>query len=312
MGVPYQGMGMLFHPGWRYPGGSVSIFSALGNHPAHQTIIVESDPLNPKRSRGADGLVDLLFRDHPGTAENLAYRFFGRYAYPSPPQEITQGLAEHLRATDFDMHEFLRVVLNSSAMFSPSAQDGCIKSPAEHLALVARMTRLPLNSTAAFRRMHSALVQTGHAVFEPADVFGFRQCGDRISAGSVNHGEGWLSSQSLLNRGRELWRLLDNQTDPGARVEVFEGSSSMQVTGEGANLAALLLENPFEPDPARVVDQVAQLLDITITDAERDVLVSYLHKPSQSPPWDPTNQVRTRKLMRGLVWILGMHSRSMT
>jgi hypothetical protein len=174
------------------------------------------------------------------------------------------------------------------------------------------MTRLPLNSTAAFRRMHSALVQTGHAVFEPADVFGFRQCGDRISAGSVNHGEGWLSSQSLLNRGRELWRLLDNQTDPGARVEVFEGSSSMQVTGEGANLAALLLENPFEPDPARVVDQVAQLLDITITDAERDVLVSYLHKPSQSPPWDPTNQVRTRKLMRGLVWILGMHSRSMT
>ncbi len=311
-GVPYLGMGMHFVPQWVYPGGAVSIFSTLGNHPAHQTMRVEEDALRPGRSLSADNLVDLLFFDHPGTAENLAYRFFGRYAYPSPPREITEQLAVHLKATDFDMTELLRVILNSSAMFSPESQNGCIKTPAEHLALVARMSRLPLNSTAAFRRMNFALVQSGHAVFEPGDVFGFRQCGDRISAGVANHGETWLNSQSLVNRGRELWRLLENQTDPNPRTEIFEGNSNLYVTGEGANLAELLLTNSLEADPALVVEQAAQALDITLSDAERNVLVNYIHRPSLNFPWDPTNQERTRQLMRGLVWILGMHPRSMT
>jgi hypothetical protein len=156
-------------------------------------------------------LVHHVLYNHSGSARYLAERLGGRVLYPGLSEAMVSELANNLRGNGFDLGEFVRTVLRSSAMFSEQARNPCIASPLEQSVQLARkVLRTPLPREGEREEQSGYLLYTlvnqageaGQRLFEPPSVFGWKGSCNLNRNGNVSRGEGWVTSQLLLNRSR--------------------------------------------------------------------------------------------------------------
>ncbi len=322
-----EGMGLRFDKAYAF-NGDISIFGngvidgipvaglAGGAHTFNVRSQAGSQSGPAASSPAADSYMDVLLYDHPATARHFAYSFFGRLAYPHPAETLTNELAALLISSDYDIKTMLRKILNSSAMYSEEPYNSCIKSPAEHLAYVLKNLGLPMTKHFSIDIFVQALGAAGMNLLEPPSVFGWGMCGDPVRYGQANHGENWLSYQGLLNRGRYLWRLFEDQqrTTPTTRWYYLHPDTTE--AGEGVDLQQLLDSSSLNPSPELLASNIVEMFQLKLTETQQSMLVEYLNGQrgfeSSQELWANASAEQRKERLRGLAWIAGMHPRSMT
>jgi len=234
--------------------------------------------------------IEYLLYEHPAGSRNIAYSYFSRYAYVRPTEEMTNELATLLRATQYNMKEFLRRVLNSSAMFSTRARGNCINSPTEFMIQFLKAGNFSSESLSALATQRQGLADMNHYLLNAPNVFAWGMCGDS-TLGVDNHGEAWLQNQMLLNRYRTVNNILAQQQADGFAVK------------------DLLFPSWNNPTANQVLNRFEEAFNITLNDQERPIVMNYLNRADA--PWNPSSTIIVRERLAGLAFIFGTHLKSM-
>ena len=165
------------------------------------------------------GFLDHVLFNHPGSKRYIAERIAGQLLYPGLPETVVGPLSETLKNSNYDLKALLKQTLKSSAMFSTAAKDPCITSPLiQFISLARRLYPQQLAQTGEnldkSRWLLQGLVemagQAGQYLFEPPSVFAWKGSCNINRAGSISRGEGWISSQKVLNRSRACGEMIDS------------------------------------------------------------------------------------------------------
>lgn len=249
--------------------------------------------LLPGRS-GASGeleyldVVNLTF-DNPDPAVNrnvgqfISGKIWEWFVYTDPSDKLLEKLEQLWIDSNWEIAPVLETIFLSEAFFSDRAKEGLVKSPVEYMVGFVRQTDLqvPMNT------LDNALAVTYQRPTWPPDVNGW-------PAGDI-----WLSSSGMVERANFIRDSIVNRT--------FQGD-----TAGNAKVEALLLP-PGQRSDVEVVDRLAQVLNIRITDAERQEYVNYLNTDRDgtgtviTDPWDPTDATQMDKKGRGLIYIMAQH-----
>lgn len=235
---------------------------------AAQTVFAGIAGAEATASSNADGFVDHVLYRHPGAARYLADRFAGQMLYPGLPEPVVAELARVLVTGNYEWKPFLKRVLGSQAMFSPASRRPCVSAPVEFFVHLARKllhgTTLPKDGPRG-EAAAGLLVDlaersraAGQMPFEPPSVFGWKGACNINRARQVAFGEGWITSQRVLNRSRGCLALMDGASDVGA------------------DLVTTLLPSP-RLTPEAIVEHLAwELYGLEPTAEQRAVLVHFL------------------------------------
>lgn len=114
----------------------------------------------------------------------ISRKLWEHFVYLDPSENLVRTLAERLRAYDFEVAPFLRMVFSSKAFFSPAAMVGIAKSPVDYVAGFLRTTRLQLE----LEHLVNVLRRMGQLPGYPPGVDGWPS------------GKLWLSASQLVKR----------------------------------------------------------------------------------------------------------------
>lgn len=236
--------------------------------------IFKGAPWAEKSALNVDTFPLVLLYSHPGSARYIGAKLFTVLAHPEPNEAIVSALARLLVDNQYEVRPALKKILMSSAMFSRSdanshgARRTCVASTMETVLSFLHMLKFRDDDAAfaALLRDDASFAGTLYASlnaeqeqqpYATKTVFGWRGCGVNRN-GMTNHGEVWL--QSVLSRRRlfvEIMNLLNQTMDrSGLAWTRF-------LPTEGAT-------------PLETVNYFADLLDIELTDAERNEMAGYL------------------------------------
>src|SRR5690606_34192354 len=168
----------------------------------------------------------------------------------------------------------------SIAFFSSRAKQPLIKNVIEHHVGFMRTTGLIINS----QQIDFSLRECAQEPLRPPTVNGWPK-----------H-QGWLSAHGMLERANFLRDCNFNHAHP---PQAGWDGADLLVTGQDSD--------------AEVVDRLAWLLQVTLESSQRQLAIDYLNEDRNaggviSQPWDPTSAVQRDKKIRGLLYILGLHS----
>jgi uncharacterized protein (DUF1800 family) len=127
---------------------------------------------------GPDIVTEIL----TGQKKDIAARFIATklwsfFAYPNPPAQLVQELADAYLAGGLDIRNLLRTVFLRPEFYSVQATQGLVTSPTEFIVAVMRSTGL----TAADIHPEWWGTDMGQELFFPPDVSGWRQNGYWVS-----------------------------------------------------------------------------------------------------------------------------------
>ncbi len=220
-------------------------------------------------SMGPDEFLNHVFANHPGAPRYIAERIAGQMLYPGLSESVVQTLANTLRNNNYELKPMLKQILRSEAMFSRGARRSCIDSPLEHFVRLMRrvMPEGIKNDLDLNRRNQTiwtiwnaiyAASGSGQHLFEPDSVFGFKGSCNINRNGEIAYGEGWLSSQRLLNRSRGC-------------IDIMNNMNSLEHDFVGA----LALRQGMTS--GEIVTHVAtQVYGLSLTSEEQSLLVQFL------------------------------------
>lgn len=228
-------------------------------------------------------MVDLTFSKRQA-AEYLCERLFKYYAYNDAEPGVIAGLAKVMRDSGYEMKPVLKTLFRSRAFFSPKARAGRVKMPIEYVVGFTRTTGLEL----PIADLYSSMIDLSQVPTAPPSVFGWVE------------GSAWLGAQSVLLRGTVLNDLLSART---------------QHTALGVSLTQLLPPAGSRSAGA-VVDELAKLMQVTLSVSERQRLIDFLNTGARTQgsnlvlepsafTGEDTRQVDER--VRALVFLLGQH-----
>lgn len=303
-GFGYEGMDLDFAVSAAFRD-QIDIFSSRPE--AHSFTIAASGD-KPEESAAVDEYMDLLLYGHHATARRIAYSLFGRFAIPHPSESLTEELAQIVTSSHYDMTVILRRILNSSAMFTSQAMEGCVKSPVEHLGYVLRTLKLPMNTVYSIGQVANGMIAAGMPLFEPATVFGFHMCGDPLQPGKPNHGETWISAQQLLNRARSIFDILKTAQRTSGSLITYHYTGAISEPVEAVDLRTTYFGTWQAFTAAQVVDHMSGMFNLSLSAPERTLLINYMSAGDDS--WNPMNTSRVQEKLRGLSLILAMHPKS--
>jgi uncharacterized protein (DUF1800 family) len=83
-------------------------------------------------------LIGVLAR-HPSTARHIAYRLCQRFIADEPPADLVARVAKRFLATDGDLKETLRTILEAPEFFDPRFYRAKVKSPFEYVVSAVRV-----------------------------------------------------------------------------------------------------------------------------------------------------------------------------
>lgn len=250
------------------PNGNGDSYSVFGQ------IVTERIAWEPVRQQTKSFLDHLLY-NWPATSRNIAAKLFASTVHREINEQLVNQIARKLVAERYDLNSTLRMLLMSSASFSPEANGTCIMNPTEALTTFLRRSDLPVTRQQTLNKMYSALESAGHETAKPPSVFGFRNCGV-VRSGVVNTGSDWLTSaQPYVSLGNGFSDLIKQMTDPRS------------TNGEEINLLVHFVPSTGILTAQDVVDRIADKLGITVSPAQRDTLVDYLNRRAdgQLVPW---------------------------
>ncbi|MCS7081527.1 MAG: DUF1800 domain-containing protein [Bacteroidetes bacterium] len=150
----------------------------------------------------ADDIVEIIF-EQPVTARFLCRKLYRHFVYVTPNEDIVEGLAQIMRAHQYELRPVLRALLSSAHFFEEAVMGAQIKSPVEAIVGAARALELPAGVEAF---LYDACRQAGQDLLDPPDVAGWP--GYRS----------WISTTTLPIRWRATDGLIDGRTLRGTRL----------------------------------------------------------------------------------------------
>lgn len=129
-------------------------------------------------------IVNIIF-EQPATAEFISAKLWTFFAYESPQEAVTKGLAETMRASHYELKPVLRRLFLSKAFYSDRAMGTQVKSPAQFAVQLAHDLDI---DTPPYRMMARGVAQLGQDLFYPPNVKGWD--GNRA----------WVNANMLLMR----------------------------------------------------------------------------------------------------------------
>lgn len=198
-------------------------------------------------------VIDLTLAQ-PEAARYVARNLFRHFVHDHPTEETVEELAQHFRASGWQIWSLVRRILSSQAMFSNDARGNQIQSPVEHVVGVFRTLGMHIHSEDSqgyqFDRLADDLEGAGMGVLNPPGVNGWPD--DR----------GWLEEQWLISRARALGRTMEygpNFTEdlPYHLLPPVENWNQREIRGQ-------------------IVDAIARVFHLPLTTEERDVYIEVL------------------------------------
>ena len=206
-----------------------------------------------------------------------------------------------LRANNFNVQPVVRTILMSEAMFSSAARNNRVKDPITLTVGFTRNTGIPFS----INRLHDQLNDNGIGLelANPPDVSGWPM--NRYKeAHESDYFLGW--SYQRANYVVEVFEELDDweSSSPGPGQQP-EGYYMQQILDQiGVAL----------PSGAQVVDHLARIMDVTLTDFEREGLLFYMdyYYDESDDEFDPELfdsrvQSQVRRKVAGVLWLLSQH-----
>lgn len=211
--------------------------------------IFEDTPYEATGNFDEEDIIELTF-NHPRAAQFLAERLLQFFVQETVAQPVIDELATRIRENDFDLEPVLRILLNSELFFSAQARKTKIKTPLEQSIGFIRHSGVISND----QYLEFLVQNQGLDIFNPPSVKGWD---DNVY---------WLSSQWLLERANFASAMFNSYDYLDADVQDFQ---------------YLLLSDT--PTPTQFIQNVATRLDVTLSDADMETLISYLTTVQQ---WD--------------------------
>lgn len=155
-----------------------------------------------------DDIIDILLK-HPNTAVQIAKKFWREFINDkNPDMRIVNAWANHFRASDYNIGELLKVVLNSSAFWTKENRGAKIKSPVE--LVVGTLRTLPITvpvpkGTTRKKRLTDLCSSLGQKLFVPPNPAGWPGGADWIDTDTLSSRKNTLAgftnleSQNTLN-----------------------------------------------------------------------------------------------------------------
>jgi uncharacterized protein (DUF1800 family) len=242
-------------------------------------------------------VVDITIDNRP-VAEFISKKLFEYFCYEGPSSVPTDAMAALLRANGYELKPLLKALFKSEAFYSPTSKAGRVKGPVEHLVGFCRATGLtPIDNKAVtdpaawpqnvLRTVDGFLVACAQRPSQPPSVNGWP-----VS-------EEWLSAQNMLDRVNAVRECIRDRND------------QLAANGGIDPARALLSANPTSLE---AVDQLALLLRVDLTDAERTQLATYLDTSYNATtgqvtpsPFSANNATHVSERVRGLLYILVQH-----
>lgn len=202
-------------------------------------------------------MIDLTLRQ-PEAPRYVARNLFAYFVHEEPSDEVLNQLAEQLVSNNWELAPVVRTILKSQAMFSHASRYNQIVSPVEQVVAAARTldVRMFREETQGymFDQLQGHLRDGGQLLLDPPGVEGWTE------------GPTWLGDQWIISRAR--------------------GIATLMQFDFGPNNTARLPLHLLPPQPEwnqrgvqdRIVDAVAGVLHLPLTDEEHEVYVDVLNQ----------------------------------
>ncbi|MCG8407374.1 MAG: DUF1800 domain-containing protein [Phycisphaerales bacterium] len=217
-----------------------------------------------------DGIIDLTLAQ-PEAPRYVARNLFIFFVHDNPSDEVVQELADLFVESNFEIAPVVRTLLRSQAFFSEAARGSQVSSPVEHVVGVARTLNMRMFSEDSqgfiLNRLVEDLAGAGQDLLNPPGVEGW---GENLA---------WMEDQWVISRIRALGRWMEYgpQRTPGLPYHLLPARNRW------AN----------RETRKEIVDAMAAVFHLELTEAERDIYVEvldqdgyeafYLESPENQP-----------------------------
>ena len=149
-------------------------------------------------------IIHILAR-HPATAHHIAYELCQRLVADEPPKALVDRVAKRFLATDGDLRQTVRAVIDSPEFWDPQAYRAKVKTPFEYAVSAVRAIDGQLVDPLPLAR---ELQRMGEPLY-----------GSQPPTGYSNRSEPWVNTGALLQRLNFALALAANKM-PGVRSDV--------------------------------------------------------------------------------------------
>jgi len=146
-----------------------------------------------------------MLAHHPSTARFISTKLAQRFVADNPPESLVEKMAQTFLATDGDIRQVMKTMLDSKEFWSKGAYRAKVKSPFDMVVSSVRALNADVTSAFALANQVGNLGQPLYRKQEPT--------------GYSNLNAEWVNSAALLGRMNFALRLAQNRV-PGVKVDV--------------------------------------------------------------------------------------------
>jgi len=207
---------------------------------------------------------------HPATAHRIAYKLCQRLVADEPPPALVARVAKKFLATDGDLRQAVRAVIESPEFWSPASYRAKVKSPFEYTISAVRAVNAQITDPTPIAR---ALQQIGEPLY-----------GAQPPTGYSDKADVWINTGALMNRLNFALSLASNKL-PGVHGDVVSLISAGQAADASHSVEALALA----------------LTGGNLTEETRSIIKSRIveRKAPSEDPWDNTQLPTVAGLILG-------------
>jgi len=143
----------------------------------------------------------------PATAHHIALQLCQRLVSDNPPKALVDRVARKFLATDGDLRQTVKAVIDSREFWDPKDYRAKVKPPFDFVISAVRAVNATVNNPMPIAR---ALQQIGEPLY-----------GAQPPTGYSDRGDVWINTGALMNRMNFAVALANNQL-PGVRASIAD------------------------------------------------------------------------------------------
>lgn len=258
----------------------------------------ESSPVRKTGDLVPSDVLDSIAR-HEGFAY-IARMLFNRTVYQlhasMPAAQGTDGaytsllssLDQNFRANDLRIAPYIGTLLNSSAAFSTKARNACIPNGTVHLTRLLHLLQLPVTQYTSdatypggtfYETFARLMAPMNDVLGSPPSIFGYNECGDTDGTPDENnYGQAQLMTQEQLGKFNLPFELMNYYLEGNVWWYDHKGPQ------EGFTVDQLFPTGVLQPSPSQLISYFEGLFGVTLSSAERTIVMNFLDPTDGSRP----------------------------
>ncbi|HEX9501805.1 MAG TPA: DUF1800 domain-containing protein [Thermoanaerobaculia bacterium] len=165
-----------------------------------------------------------ILAHHPATAHHIALQLCQRLVSDNPPKALVDRVAKKFLATDGDLRETVRAIIDSPEFWDPKQYRAKVKSPFEYVISAVRAVHATVDNPLPIAR---ALQQIGEPLY-----------GAQPPTGYSDRADVWINTGALMNRLNFALALAANKL-PGVHSDVVSMIPSSEAADAAQSVDAL-------------------------------------------------------------------------